>query len=80
MKIEKAFDLSKPGVAVRASDFGGGWAWALDAAGGQALFEFFREAPAECPPIGRVAYIVEPYQSADLAEHLRACNVAWEID
>lgn len=73
------FDLSKPGVAVRASDFGGGWAWALNPAGTQALFEFFNETPAECPPIGREAYIVEPYQSADLAEHLRSCNVAWEI-
>lgn len=74
------FDLSKPGVRVTQSSFGGGWAWSLDAAGAQALHEFFGEGPGTIPiESGRPGYIVEPQQSHDLAEHLRSCNVAWEI-
>lgn len=74
------FDLSKPGVEVCASSFGGGWVFPLDAAGTQALHEFFDEKPAPLAPHGgRSGYIVEPQEASDLAEHLRSCNVAWEI-
>lgn len=79
------FDLSKPGARVVASSFGGGWIIPLDAAGLQACAEFFGQQPHTLKPfVGGTGehtkgYIVEPYQSADLAEHLRACNVAWEI-
>lgn len=79
MKAVNVFDLSKPGVATRPSPFGGGWVWALDAAGSQALFEFFGEKASFIPPIRRWAYIVEPKQAEDLAEHLCSCNVAWEV-
>lgn len=80
MKPVNVFDLSKPGVATRPSPMGGGgWAWPLNAAGTQALFEFFGEKPSHIAPIRRWAYIVEPQQAEDLAEHLRSCNVAWEV-
>lgn len=74
------FEHSAPNVAVRASTFGGGWIWPLDMAGAQALREFFGEGePAECSPIGRKAYIVDPQEERFLVEHLRACNCEWEI-
>lgn len=78
--MKGVFDVSDPGVAVTQSSFGGGWAWPLNAAGVQALHEFFGEPPVPLAPIGGiVGYIVEPYQSGNLAEHLRSCNVAWEV-
>lgn len=74
------FDLSKPGVRAIPSSFGGGWVVSLDAAGFQALHEFFGKMPEPLAPLGgEKGYIVEPYQTQDLAEHLRSCNVAWEI-
>ena len=74
------FDLSKPGAKAVRSTFGGGWIIPLDAAGIQALREFFGEDASPIAPLGgEVGYIVEPYQSGELAEHLRCCNVAWEI-
>lgn len=76
------FDLSKPGVAVMAcSTFGGGWAWPLNEDGREALLAYFGEDPAPVAPLGgRSVYIVEPQDSGDLAEHLRACGVAWRIE
>lgn len=74
------FDLSKPGARAIASPMGGGWVVPLDAAGIQALAEFFGEPATALAPLGgQKGYVVEPFQSAELAEHLRACNVAWEI-
>lgn len=74
------FDLSKPGVRAIPSSFGGGWVVPLDAAGFQALHEFFGEYPEPLAPLGgEKGFIVEPFQTQDLAEHLRSCNVAWEI-
>lgn len=73
------FDLSKPGVAVQRSQMGGGWAWGITDAGTRALHDYFQEPPAECPPIRREAYIVEPQDAADLAEYLRGEGIAWEI-
>lgn len=75
------FDISKPSVRAVPSAFGGGgWAIPLDAAGTQALHEFFGEAPAPIAPLGNeLGYIVEPYQTGALAAHLLSCNVAWEI-
>lgn len=75
-----AFDLSKPGVAVQASTFGGGWAWPLNEKGREALRAYFGENPVPLRPLdGRKGYIVEPYDAHDLAEHLRACEVAWKV-
>lgn len=74
------FDLSNPGAKVIPSGFGGGWILPLDAAGIQALHEFFGEPAQPIYPLGdELGYIVEPWQSQDLAEHLRSCNVAWEL-
>lgn len=78
--MSTVFDLSKPGVAVMRSTFGGGWAWPLNDAGESALHEFFDEDPAPLAPLGgHVGYIIEPHEAADLAEHLRASGVAWEV-
>lgn len=75
------FDLSKPGVAVMRSPMGGGWAWGLNDQGARALFDYFQEAPAEIGPLGgTVAYIVEPNEAGDLAEHLREAGVAWRVE
>lgn len=74
------FEKAMPSVAVTRSSFGGGWAVALNAAGTQALHEFFGDEPVEQPALGgTLGYIVEPYQAVDLAEHLRSCNCEWEI-
>lgn len=81
------FKRAIPSVAVTRSSFGGGWAWALNAAGEQALREFYNgEDPAEIPVLATYGqrgfakgYIVEPHESEDLAEHLRSCNLEWEI-
>lgn len=75
------FNNPKPNATVIPSSFdsSGGWIIPLDAAGFQALHEFFGEIPELLIPFDRKGYIVEPHQSADLAEHLRACNVTWEI-
>lgn len=75
------FDLSKPGARAIRSSFGGGWIIPLDAAGWQALHEFFQTQPEPLAPLGgKKGWIVEPQQTQDLAEHLRSCNVAWSID
>ena len=74
------FDISEPGARVVRSTFGGGWIVPLDAAGFQALQEFFDEPAAPLAALcGDIGYIVESWQSEDLAEHLRSCNVSWEI-
>lgn len=76
------FDLSKPGArAIQSRSFGGGWIVPLDAAGTQALHEFFGEDATPLAPLGNEkGYVVEPHQTQELAEHLRACNVAWKIE
>jgi len=78
--VSGIFDPQTPGVRATASGFGGGWLVPLDAAGSQALHEFFGEPPAPIAPLGGEAgYIVEPYQTQDVVEHLRSCNVNWEL-
>jgi hypothetical protein len=75
------FDLSKPGVRAISSTFGGGWALPLNEDGEQALEEFFGEPAYPLAPLGNVpGYIVEPYQTGDIAEHLASCGVAWEVN
>lgn len=72
---------AKYGVAVMRAPMGGGWAWGLNNKGAQALFEFYQEPPAEIGPLGgQVAYIVEPQDTADLAEHLRGAGIAWKVE
>lgn len=74
------FDLANPGAEAISSTFGGGWIIPLTPAGSMALADFFDEEPAELAPLGgRAGYIVEPYQTGDLAEHLRAAGVAWKV-
>jgi hypothetical protein len=81
------FDLSKPGVGVTRSPMGGGWVWPLNKDGRHALRSFFEEDPAPIPvtvmngdgELSCVGYVVEPWQSAELADHLRASGVAWTV-
>jgi hypothetical protein len=80
MNAPKLFDLSKPDAEAIPSSFGGGWIVPLTPAGTQALMEFFGEEPTDIAPIARRGYIVEPYQSGDLAEHLHNCNCAWKVN
>lgn len=62
------------------SSFGGGWIVPLTPAGSMALADFFDEEPVELAPLfGRAGYIVEPYQSGELAEHLRAADLTWKV-
>ncbi len=74
------FDISKPGVGVMQSSFGGGWAWGITDAGTRALFDYFDRPPAECPAIQREAYIIEPQDAADLAQYLRDEGIAWAVE
>jgi hypothetical protein len=77
----KLFDLNNPDVLAIRSTFGGGWAIPLTPAGAQALVEFFGEKPTEIPILEQpLGYIVEPFQSGDLAEHLLSCNCAWRVE
>lgn len=74
------FDLSKPHAKAIRSPMGGGWIVPTTDEGREALAEFFGEAPAELAPLGgESGYIVEPYQSGDLAEFLRSRGTAWEV-
>jgi hypothetical protein len=74
------FIPAKPGVRTVSSHFGGGWIFPLDAAGTEALHEFFLDDPAPLEPFGgECGYVVEPGQAQDLVEHLRSCNITWEI-
>ncbi len=75
-------DKTESGVLVVKSDFGGGWVIALNVAGARALFKFFGEKPSTLSAgfsVGQKGYVVEPYKSQELADHLRACNVTWEV-
>lgn len=72
--------MTAPGVAVMHSSFGGGWIWALNDKGAQALFSFFGEPPTEIQPIMRAAYIVEPQDADGLADHLDEAGVAWRLE
>lgn len=74
------FDLSKPDAEAIRSPMGGGWIIPLTPAGTQALLEFYGEEAEALDPLGgRCGYLVEPYQSGDLAEHLRSCDCAWRV-
>lgn len=76
------FDLSKPHATVTRSSMapGGGWIVPTTDEGREALAEFFGEAPADLAPLGgESGYIVEPYQSGDLAEFMRERGLAWEV-
>jgi hypothetical protein len=67
-------------VEIIRAPFGGAWACPFTDDGESALQGFFGEEPTELRPLcDRVGYIVEPYQMADLAEHLRADGATWEI-
>lgn len=77
----KVFDVGKPGVRVVPSPFGGGWALPISPAGVDALADYFGEPAAPLAPLGgQQGYIVEPVQSSELAEFLRAQGVAWTVD
>lgn len=78
--MTRTFDLSRPDVEAIPSSFGGGWIVPLTADGRRALEEYFSEAPTRLRMAGdRDAYIVEPYQSSDLAEFLRTSGIAWKV-
>lgn len=85
ISVPKLFDLSQPDAVAIRSTLGGGWIVPLTPAGTQALMEFFDEEPAPIPVCSGeggalLGYLVEPWQSADLAEHLHACNCAWKVN
>jgi hypothetical protein len=66
-------------VEIIRAPMGGAWACPLTDSGEATLRGFFQEEPAELRPLcDRIGYIVEPFECALLAEHLQACNVAWE--
>lgn len=77
-----AFDISKPGVRAISSTFGGGWALPINEEGKDALRDFYGEDASPLPIwVGEaLGYVVEPQDSADLSEHLRAAGVAWTIE
>jgi hypothetical protein len=77
----EVFDLANPGVKVVKSSFGGGWAFPITAEGATALRQYFGEGPTPLAPFGgEEGYIVEPWQSGDIAECLRAVGVAWRVE
>jgi hypothetical protein len=66
-------------VEIIRAPMGGAWACPFTGNGETALEEFFGEEPEELRPLcDRIGYIVEPYQMADLAEHLKATGTTWE--
>lgn len=74
------FDLSKPHVQAIPSPMGGGWVLPLTAEGESFLREWFDDEPVALAPLGDVpGFIVEPSQSADLAEALREAGLAWAV-
>jgi hypothetical protein len=80
MKERPMFDLSNPGVRAIPSPMGGGWAVPITEEGEAALADFFGEDAAPIAPLGgKPGYMVEPFQSCDLACHLRAVGCAWEV-
>lgn len=78
--MTKLFDLSQPDAEAISSPMGGGWIVPLTPAGSQVLADYFDEEPTELAPLGgRAGYIVEPTETADIADHLRANNCAWRV-
>lgn len=71
-------DATKQARVLRAP-MGGAWIVPLTDEGREMLAGFFGEAPASLAPISAVGWIVEPYQTGDLAEALRAAGMAWEV-
>lgn len=81
MSAAPVFDLSRPGVRVTPSTFGGGWAVPITQEGTDALYDYFRAKAEPLAPLGGTAgYIVEPSESPALAEYLRSHGVAWEVE
>lgn len=67
-------------VEIIRAPFGGAWACPLTDAGTTALQSFFDEGPEELRPLcDRIGYIVEPFECAMLAEHLKGAGVEWEL-
>jgi hypothetical protein len=78
------FDLSKPHVRAipsPADDRGiGGWVLPLTVEGEAFLEGWFGEQPTEIASLGYLrGFIVEPSQSADLAEALLEAELAWVV-
>ena len=75
------FDLSKPGARAIRSPMGGRWIIPLTDEGKAALEEFFGDEAFPIAPLGdQSGYIVEPQDSAALAEYLREAGIAWEVN
>jgi hypothetical protein len=80
VKVAKIFDLSQPDAEAVRSPMGGGWIIPLTPDGSRALSDYFDAEPMDLAPLGgRMGYIVEPSETADIADHLRANNCAWVV-
>ncbi len=72
VRVIPIFDLSKPGC-VRVIP--------ITDRGEDVLERFFEAPPYSIAPLdGEIGYIVEPHESAPLAEYLHDAGVAWVID
>lgn len=74
------FDLAKPDARAIPSSFGGGWIVALTDEGRDFLASYFGDEAQPWAPLGnQIGWIVEPADSAALAEALREAGIAWEV-